>query len=62
MPKPHSAVPTCMTVSEFAERICVSEKTIRRAIGAGELRFHRVGRLVRIADEDASAFMATRRR
>jgi excisionase family DNA binding protein len=61
MPKSTSHVPACLTVGEFAERISVSEKTIRRAVDAGELRVHRVGRLIRIADEDAAIYMAMRR-
>jgi excisionase family DNA binding protein len=40
----------------------VSTKSISRRIKSHELRAHRVGRSVRIAEEDAHAFMAARRR
>lgn len=62
MPKRSPPFPICLSISEVAERIGVSTKTISRAIQAGELRSHRVGRLVRIAEEDAASFLAARRR
>ena len=52
------------TVRQMAEREKVSEKTIRRAIKAGDLKVHRFGpsgRLVRISPEDRRAYEAARR-
>ncbi len=51
-----------LTVVEFAERLSVSEKTVRRWIASGELRHHRLGGSIRISEEDAAAFVGARRR
>ena len=45
------------TVDEFAELWGVSRRTLQRAIKSGALRIHRIGRLVRISDADAAAFL-----
>ena len=62
MPRRSVNLPACLSISDVAERIGVSTKTITRAIAAGELHAHRVGRLVRIAEDDDAAFLAARRR
>jgi excisionase family DNA binding protein len=62
MSKLKSRLPQLFSVEEIAERFGVSTKTVRRWIASGELRAHRLGRQIRIAEEDAIAFMATRRR
>lgn len=49
------------TVAEVANQLKVSEKQVRRWIGAGELVAHRLGRQLRIADSDLRAFLAARR-
>jgi excisionase family DNA binding protein len=38
----------CLTVSEFARRLSVSERTVRDAIKEGRLEHQRIGRAVRI--------------
>jgi excisionase family DNA binding protein len=48
-------------VAEVAERLAVSTKTVRRAITRQELRVHRLGRQIRISEEDLQAFLACRR-
>jgi excisionase family DNA binding protein len=35
----------------------VSPRTVRRKIESGALRVHRIGRLVRISDDDADDFL-----
>jgi excisionase family DNA binding protein len=45
------------TIDEFTERWRVSRRTLQRAIKSGALRVHRIGRLVRISDADAAAFL-----
>ena len=55
-------IPNCFTIAELAKRLSVSTKTVRRWIESGELRHHRLGGAIRISDEDAATFMATRRR
>lgn len=62
MPRPKPQLPNFLNVRDFAERMSVSEKTVRRWIASGELRHHRLGNSIRIADEDASVFFAARRR
>jgi excisionase family DNA binding protein len=44
-----------------AEQLSVSTKTIRRWIDRGELRAHRLGRQIRISEDDLFAFLAGRR-
>ena len=49
-----------LTIPEAADLIGVSPRTARRLITAGELRAYRVGRLVRVREADANAFVAAR--
>jgi excisionase family DNA binding protein len=49
------------TISEVAERLHVSARTVRRWIEAGDLVAHRIGGLVRIAEDDLRAFLALHR-
>jgi excisionase family DNA binding protein len=44
-------------VARVAERLDVSQKTVRRKIAAGELPAHRVGKLLRISERDLAAFV-----
>ncbi|WP_244471089.1 helix-turn-helix domain-containing protein [Microvirga massiliensis] len=50
-----------LTRHELAERWGCSERTIDRVIASGDLRAHRIGRSIRIAEEDAEVFLARRR-
>lgn len=45
------------TVPETAEIIHTSERTVQRLIADGRLRAHRIGRLVRIEDDDIAALL-----
>jgi excisionase family DNA binding protein len=45
------------TVDEYADLWGVSPRTVQRQIKSGALRAHRIGRLVRISDADAAAFL-----
>jgi excisionase family DNA binding protein len=49
-------VPRLMTVSEAAERLAVTERTVRRHIDAGRLPAYRVGGLVRLRTGDVDRF------
>jgi excisionase family DNA binding protein len=49
------------TIDELAELWRVSPRTVQRAIRSGALRAHRIGRLVRISDADAAAFLQENR-
>lgn len=51
-----------LTLAAAAARCAVSTKTLRRWIAAEQLRFHRLGRQIRIAEEDLQAFLARQRR
>ena len=51
-----------LTVADVADRLGASEKTVRRLLADGSLHHHRIGHLVRIAEEDFNAFVAARRR
>jgi excisionase family DNA binding protein len=45
------------TVSQIAELLSVSTRSVRRWIAAGELLAHKFGRRVRIADVDLHGFL-----
>lgn len=49
------------TIAEVAERLNVATRTVRRWIKAGDLIVHRVGAVVRIAEDDLRAFLALHR-
>jgi excisionase family DNA binding protein len=52
---------TLRTIPETAEILQTSTRTVRRLIASGQLRSHRIRRLVRIADADIAALLnATR--
>jgi excisionase family DNA binding protein len=51
-----------LTVNEVAELLQVSGKTVRRWIERQELRTHRLGRQLRVAEEDLAAFLGQRRK
>lgn len=61
MPAPNRS-PRLNTVKEIADALGVSTKTVRRLIDAGELHAIRVGRQLRISEEDDRTFIALRRR
>jgi excisionase family DNA binding protein len=50
-----------LSIRQVAERYGACPKTVSRWIKRHGLRVHRVGRTIRIAEEDAAAFMAARR-
>jgi excisionase family DNA binding protein len=54
-------LPRLLTVEEVAEFLCVSIKTVRRRIEAGELPVIRDGRLVRVHPNDLDRYVAVRR-
>jgi excisionase family DNA binding protein len=55
------SVPQLWTIDETAEVLNVSPRTVRRLIESGALRAHRLGRLVRISDDDVTAFLSANR-
>lgn len=48
-----------LTVHQTAEILSVCAKTVRRLITAGTLRAMRVGRAVRISEDDLQVYLAT---
>lgn len=60
-PSGRGALACLITADEVAERLGVSLRTVRRLIEAGELPVHRIGRAVRISEDDLERFVATRR-
>jgi excisionase family DNA binding protein len=62
MTKQSCQTPPFLTVREFATLTSVCTKSVRRWIVRGDLRIHRFGRQIRIANEDALSFIAARRR
>lgn len=55
-------LPSFLTIAMLADRMGFCQKTIRRWIEAGDLRAHRLGRQIRVSEEDAVTFVASRRR
>ena len=56
-----STLPALLTISQTAEHLQVSTKTIRRWIDSGELIAHRFGRQWRISHADLQTFIRLRR-
>jgi excisionase family DNA binding protein len=50
-----------LTVKDVAARLSVSTKSVRRWIDQGELAVHRLGRQLRITEEDITMFLRVRR-
>ena len=63
-PRPTTAsrLPRLLAVSEVAELLQVCSKTVRRWAERQELRTHRLGRQLRVAEEDLAAFLGQRRK
>ena len=49
-----------LTVIDVAHRTGFSTKSVRRWINGGELRVHRIGRSLRISEDDLAVFLARR--
>ena len=46
-----------LTIKEVARREAVSARTVRRQIENGDLPYYRIGRAVRISEEDLAALL-----
>jgi excisionase family DNA binding protein len=46
-----------LTVEEVARRLAVATRTVRRLIDRGELIAHRMGRVVRVSEDDLEQFI-----
>jgi excisionase family DNA binding protein len=55
---PHRPPPRLCTIAEVADRLRVSTKSVRRWIAASELGSVRIGRQIRLAQEDIAVFLA----
>ena len=51
-----------LTLTDVAEQLVVSSKTVRRWVEQGDLRTHRLGRQLRVSEEDLQTFLGSRRR
>ena len=47
-----------LTVTAVAERLQVSERTIRRWIDDGQLKAYRLSRAIRVSENDLQSFLA----
>ena len=50
-----------LAVTDVAERLGLSPKTVRRFIASQQLPVHRLGRALRVSEEDLAAFVDRRR-
>ena len=60
-PIPTLPTPALLDAAAVAARLDVSLRTVRRLIAAGELPVHRIGRAVRVSEDDLARFLAARR-
>ena len=58
---PSPRLPRMLSKQQAADLLSLSLKTITRKSQSGELRAHRFGRTVPIAEEDMASFTAARR-
>jgi excisionase family DNA binding protein len=56
-----ATLPRLLTVPDAADALKVCERTVWRWIEAGELEIYRLGRAVRIAEEELVRFLEKRR-
>jgi excisionase family DNA binding protein len=56
-PRPQRDHSQLLDIPAVARRLDVCDKTVRRLIGRGELRAHRIGRLLRISEEELDRFL-----
>ena len=61
-PDAAAATTVLHAVKTVAARLDVSPRHIHRLVAAGELPVHRIGRAVRISEDDLRRFLAARRR
>lgn len=59
---PLPATPTLLDAAAVAARLGLSPRTVRRLIAARELPVHRIGRSVRVSEDDLTRFLAAQRR
>ena len=60
-PAASASLPKYFTLDEVAAHLQLSTKTLRRWIKAGDLVAHRIGRKLRISENDLQAFIRLRR-
>jgi excisionase family DNA binding protein len=61
MPIPTHKALQMLVVGEISLRLGVSTKTVRRLIAAGSLHVHRIGRAVRVSEEDLRSYLNSMR-
>jgi excisionase family DNA binding protein len=59
--RPSSRLPRLLSVDEVARQLDVSTRTIRRWLLADYLSCHRLGRQIRIAEDELAAFIRNSR-
>jgi len=62
MTKPKTLSSPMLSVVDVAARLRVCTKTVRRWIERSELRVHRIGRQLRVSEEDMAMFIGKSRR
>ena len=60
-PGAHRPLPRLLTVQSTAEQLHLSTRSIRRLIAHGDLVVHRIGRSLRISEDDLNLFIIQRR-
>ncbi len=61
LPVKNAPAPLLHDAATVAARLGLSLRTVRRLIAAGALPVHRIGRAVRVSEDDLARFLAVRR-
>jgi len=56
-----SPLPRLLVLRDVARTLQVSIRTVRRWVELGDLRVHKLGRQLRVSEEDLVAFISKRR-
>ncbi len=51
-----------LTVPDAAKRLGLNDKTVREMIARGDLAHYRIGRLIRLTEDDIAAYVESARR
>tara|TARA_R110000850_G_scaffold117885_2_gene234576 strand:+ start:495 stop:692 length:198 start_codon:yes stop_codon:yes gene_type:complete len=57
----HRSLSQLYSVVEIAKRFGVSARTVTRRIDEGKLRHHKIGKQIRVSEEDALNYLAQAR-
>lgn len=54
--------PRLLSIQDVADHLAISIKSVRRLIAGGGLHTHRIGRTIRVSEEDLRLYLTEQRR